>query len=103
MTTRRARTLAALGSLSIALMTMAQLACAQAPAAKPVAVVTFSGYDELMKDVNFIGSLMNNPQMSQSLEMVLMGMTEQKGLVGLDKTKPIGVIINHDGSGYAAQ
>jgi hypothetical protein len=64
---------------------------------KPLATVVFSSYDELMKDIDFIGSLGGQPQASQTVEQTLQMFTQNKGLAGLDKTKPIGVIVQTDG------
>ena len=58
---------------------------------KPLAVVVFSSYDELMKDVDFLGSLGGQPQASQMIDQMLQMFTQNKGLAGLDKSKPIGV------------
>ncbi|MBA3482659.1 MAG: hypothetical protein H0T51_12670 [Pirellulales bacterium] len=79
----------------------AALPSAQAQSAaemKPLAEVVFSGYDELMKDVDFIGSLSGQPQASQMIDQTLQMFTQNKGLAGLDKSKPIGVIVQTDGT-----
>lgn len=75
-------------------------AVAQEQSAKPVAVVSFAGYDSLMSDVDFIGNLAGQPQASQMVEQQLMAMTNNQGLAGLDKSKPIGLIVNHDGMNF---
>ena len=62
---------------------------------KPVAVVALSGYDALIEDINFAGSLASQPQLGSMLEPMIMGY-----LQGLDKTKPIGVIIQSDGADF---
>jgi hypothetical protein len=69
---------------------------------KPLAAVVFASYEELMKDIDFLGSL--NPQVqqggapaSQMVEQTLQMFTQNKGLAGLDKSKPIGVIVQTDG------
>ena len=80
----------------------ASFAAAQtANAVKPVAVVAFSGYDELMKDVDFIGTLGGKEKLSGMVEGFLMLATEGKGLDGLQKDQPIGAIILHDGANFA--
>jgi hypothetical protein len=63
-------------------------AAAQAPA-KPVAVVVIASYDRLMEDVDYLGGLMNMQGASQMAEGMIPG-----GLVGLDRTKPIGVMVD---------
>lgn len=65
--------------------------------AKPVAIITFAGYDELMKDLNFIGELGDQKGASDMIEQFVQMFTQGKGLAGLDKTKPIGAIIQTDG------
>lgn len=65
----------------------------RARAAEPMAVVAFSGYDALMKDIDFIGELAGQMQASQQVEMMVGMFTQNKGLAGLDKSKPIGVIL----------
>ena len=66
------------------------------PEMKPLAVVAYSGYDALVADINFVGSLMGNPQLSQQFEPMIMGFTQ-----GLDKTKPLGAIVQSDGMGFS--
>lgn len=68
---------------------------------KPLAVVALSGYDALVEDLNFAGSLAGNPQMGGMLEGMIMMSTQGKGLVGFDKTNPIGVVIQTDGADFA--
>ncbi|RIK74154.1 MAG: hypothetical protein DCC67_16940 [Planctomycetota bacterium] len=64
---------------------------------KPLATVTLSSYDQLMKDIDFIGSLAGQAQASQGLDQMLTMMTQQKGLAGLDKSKPLGLLVQTDG------
>ena len=76
----------------------APLAVAQtAGEAKPVAVVAFAGYDELMKDFNFIGELGDQKGASDMIDQFVQMFTQGKGLAGFDKSKPIGAIIQTDG------
>jgi len=65
--------------------------------AKPVAVVAFAGYDELMKDLNFIGELGDQKGASDMIDQFVQMFTQGKGLAGFDKSKPIGAIIQTDG------
>ncbi len=64
---------------------------------KPLAVVALSGYDALIEDINFAGSMAGNPQMGGMLEGMIMMFTQGQGLVGFDKTKPIGIVVQSDG------
>ena len=67
---------------------------------KPVVVVSISGYDELMADIEYIGKLGDKPGVTKQLEMLLTMMTQGKGLAGLDKAKPWGVLLQTDGQGF---
>jgi hypothetical protein len=74
------------------------LAVAQtAGESKPVAVVAFAGYDELMKDLNFLGELGDHKGASDMIDQFVQMFTQGKGLAGFDKSKPIGAIIQTDG------
>ena len=66
---------------------------ARADDAKPMATISFSGYDNLMTDVECIGNLAGMPDLVQNLEMPLEMMTQGKGLAGLDKTRPWGIVV----------
>ena len=77
----------------------ASLAVAQsAGEIKPVAIVAFAGYDELMKDINFIGDLGDQKGASDNIEQLVQMFTQGKGLAGFDKAKPVGVLIQTDGA-----
>jgi hypothetical protein len=71
----------------------------ETPAAglKPLVTVSFSGYDELRADIEFVGKLGNNPQLAQGLEKMLKDMTQGQGLTGLDTKRPWGVVVQTDG------
>jgi len=60
---------------------------------KPVAVVSFAGYDALIDDLNFLGKLAGAPQLAQSLEGILAVFTRAQGLAGLNKEEPIGAAV----------
>ncbi len=72
---------------------------AQAPAGdlKTVLTISFSGYDNLLESVKFIGELGGNPDLADMLQMPIEMATEGKGLLGLDTTKPWGVVVQTDG------
>lgn len=96
MRTHLTRWMAACGLVVAAVAT--PLAVAQtAGEAKPVAVVAFAGYDELMKDFNFIGELGDQKGASDMIDQFVQMFTQGKGLAGFDKSKPIGAIIQTDG------
>ena len=76
-----------------------------APAAAPgeiknVAVVAVSSYDKLIADVGFMGSLADRPELGQMIEGTIALFTQGKGLNGIDKTKPWGVILQTDGQQF---
>jgi len=80
----------------------AQPASAAAP--KPLAVVSVSGYDELKGDVEMIGRITGDPTLVERLEGLLKFFTQDKGLAGLDKKRPLGAAIFLAGekpAGYA--
>lgn len=91
------RCLAACGLVVAVAATLPRVAAQTGGEMKPLATVTLSSYEQLMKDIDFIGSLAGQQQASQGLEQMLQMMTQQKGLAGLDKTKPIGVLVQTDG------
>lgn len=71
---------------------------------KPVAVVSISSYDELLGDVELLGKISDNPHLGKGLEAVLKLLTKNQGLAGLDKSRPLGAVVQTDGrkfTGYA--
>jgi hypothetical protein len=64
---------------------------------KPVAVLSLPSYANLMDDVAFVGKLADRPALNAALEGILAMVTQGKGLEGLDKTRPCGVIVQTDG------
>ena len=83
--------------LVVAAMTAPFAVAQSASEAKPVAVVAFAGYDELMKDLNFIGELGDQKGASDMIDQFVQMFTQGKGLAGFDKAKPIGAIVQTDG------
>ena len=64
---------------------------------KPLATVSFSGYDKLLANVGAIGQLAGNPDLAAMLEMPLKMMTQGKGLAGLDGKRPWGLAVLSEG------
>jgi hypothetical protein len=64
---------------------------------KPVVTVSFAGYDEVLANIETIGKLGGNPQLAKGLEGMLNMVTQGKGLNGLDKKAPWGIIVQTDG------
>jgi hypothetical protein len=67
---------------------------------KTVAVVAVSSYEKLISDVGFMGSLADRPELGQMIEGTIALFTQGKGLNGIDKTKPWGVILQTDGQQF---
>ena len=63
---------------------------ADAAAGKPVAIVSIASYERLMADVEFIGSLVGNPDLDKNIEGAIQLFTQGQGLTGLDKKRPLG-------------
>ena len=62
---------------------------ANAQAAKPVVVVSFAGYDELMADIDFVGQISGIPGLSaQTIDQQVKMVTQGQGFKGLDKKRP---------------
>jgi len=97
-TSAKALVLAAIAFVVVCAGPLAGKATAQsAGKPKPMAIVTLSGYDALMEDINFVGSLGGQEAFAQNVEQMIMLFTQNKGLVGLEKSKPIGLVIQSDG------
>ena len=67
---------------------------------KTLATVAFSGYGEVRADLDFIGKIVENAELGSGLEDILLMMTKDKGLQGLDKTKPWGLLVQTDGQQF---
>lgn len=64
---------------------------------KPVAVLAFSGYDELKADVAYVGKLSGNPGLADALEVLLkVFVLKNQSLEGLAKDRPWGVVVQLD-------
>ena len=73
---------------------------APAGAIKTVAVVGATSYNNLIGDINFIGSLADRPELGQMLQGTIALFTQGKGLDGVDQSKPWGVILQTDGQNF---
>ena len=62
-------------------------------ASNPVAVVVLPSYEGLLKDAGFIGKLVDRPALPAMIEGGLSIFTQGKGLAGMDKTRPSGLIV----------
>jgi hypothetical protein len=64
---------------------------------KPVAIIAATNYDEILADVDYLGQFGGQVKAGQQLNNMLMLFTQNKGLEGLDKSKPWGAIVQTDG------
>jgi hypothetical protein len=62
-----------------------------------VAVLAVNSYTNLINDIGFLGGLADRPEIGQMLEGFVALFTQGRGLVGLDKAKPWGVLLRTDG------
>ena len=94
-------------SMCMAVAVVFGMGLSPSPAAepKPIAVLAVASYNDLISDVNFAGSLVERPQLGATIEGLLAMVTQGKGLAGVDRTRPWGVIIQAGGeknfTGYA--
>ena len=70
------------------------------PAMKPIVVASITDYAGLMEDIGFVGKLAEMPDLAQSVEGLIGFVTQFQGLVGLDKSKPLGVSVSTDGGQF---
>ena len=94
--------------LSTVLVALLLGAAAAAPAladsssaAKPLAVVAFSGYNGLKENVAYVGRLAGNPNLAVGLEVVLQLAMKNQPLKGLDKDRPWGAVLFLDEEKFA--
>ena len=64
---------------------------------KPLVVVSVSGYDQILKDIAFIGQLGGDPELGKEAQAALKQALQTEDLAGLDKTRPCGVVAQTDG------
>lgn len=67
---------------------------------REVIAIAVSSYDELMADADFLAEIGGQPGISQMAEMMLAGFTQNRGLEGLDKSRPWGGVIRTDGVAF---
>jgi len=65
---------------------------------KPLVTISFSGYEEVLADIEFVGRLGGNPALGSTLEEMLKGVTGGEGLVGLDASRPWGAVVQTGGA-----
>jgi len=81
------------------------LSRSEAGETKPIAALAVASYNNLVSNVNFVGNLVERPQLGAGLEGLLAMVTQGKGLDGIDKTRTWGVVVQVSGednfTGYA--
>ncbi len=73
----------------------AEESAAQPSAMKPVVAVALSGYDEILGDLRVI-----SPPLAMMLEGAVNSFTDNKGLEGLDRSRPWGFLIRTNGQEF---
>lgn len=94
---RNSISLALTALVALSLSTAVRAQEQSAAEAKPIVTIAFSGYDDLVSDLNFVGELAGNPQLGSALEMTTMLATGGQELKSLDKSKPWGGIVVAEG------
>jgi hypothetical protein len=70
-------------------------------AAKPLAVLAFSGYNGLKGNVAYVGRLAGNPNLAVGLEVLVQLALKNQPLAGLDKDRPWGAVVLLDQEKFA--
>lgn len=93
------RRIVAIALAGVLLLGTRPTAVAAEPAAlmKPVVVATLAGYDELYRDIDYLGQVSGNPDLARGIEGLVAIFTQLQGLVGLDKMRPLGAAVRSDG------
>lgn len=84
-------------ALSFALLCVPAARASAQDEMKPMVVLSFTGYDQLIEDIDLVGTATGNPDLGQGIEGLLQLMTQGQGLVSLDKSKPWGAAVSSDG------
>jgi len=91
--------------MAIAVVFGMGLSQSRAAVTKPIAALAVASYNDLVSDVNFVGSLVERPQLGAGLEGLLAMVTQGKGMDGIDKTRTWGMVVQINGAenftGYA--
>lgn len=65
-----------------------------------IAIAAIGGYDNLMSDLKFAGELAGRPETANMAEGMIALFTQGRGIVSLDKTRPIGITLQSDGEEF---
>jgi hypothetical protein len=66
-------------------------------ALKPLVAVSVSGYDQILKQIAYVGQLGGNAELGKQAEAALKSTLQAEELAGLDKTRPGGLVVQTDG------
>lgn len=83
--------------VAVAASATGSTAQAQTGEMKPVAIVAATNYDEILTDIDYLGQFGGQVKAGQQINNMLLLFTQNKGLEGLDKSKPWGAIVQTDG------
>jgi hypothetical protein len=59
---------------------------------KPVGIFAVASYDHLKGDVSYVGEMIGRPELAAMAEGGIALLTAGRGLQGLDKTRPVGIV-----------
>ena len=83
--------------LAATILFAAGLSRAGAAEPKPIAALAVASYNDLISDVNFVGKLVDRPELGAGLDGLVTLVTQGKGLAGVDKARPFGAIVQASG------
>lgn len=64
---------------------------------KPLFVASLKSYQSLIDNLDYIGKVSDNPDLGKGIEGLIRLVTQDQGLVSLDKSKPWGLAVSTDG------
>jgi hypothetical protein len=82
---------------ALLLMLLAWPSVASAAEMQPIAVLSFSGFDRFVADVAVLGETAKNKNLPSSLGGLLRRRTGIESLEGLDRSRPLGIVVATDG------
>jgi hypothetical protein len=85
--------------MAVGLFLLAPAVRAEPP--KPVVVVSVAGYQKLVDDLSLLGRWADRPELSTALEGMISLATGGKGLAGLDKNRPMALVLQTDGQRFS--
>lgn len=73
---------------------------ANAEGMKPLIVVSFAGFGELVDDLDFVGEASGMDDLGTTLEGMIEMFTQGQGLAGIDRDLPWGLVVSTDGGAF---